>query len=229
MALVHHRILPFLALLFVFEIACGGGDDDDVAQVDAAVSIDGAAGAPDAPGIDAAPPADAAVCTETLLVTEDRSTVGLFDIVISEISIDGDYVELFNITDTDVVLTGLTTHRWCSFPSYAAVNADAVTVPAGGFATIPFPIDGQTEAGGELVLYSDDNYTVPGSVLDYLCWGTGGTTRKATAETANKWSGGCVDAIPSGGAIHRNQDEEGDVAGDYTANGTQTPMSCVAP
>ncbi len=226
---MHVRILPLLALPLALAIACGGDDDDDVASVDAAAAIDATAGAPDAREIDAAPPADAAVCTETLLVTADGSTVGLFDIVISEISIAGDYVELFNITDTDVALSGLTTHKWCAFPNYAAVSADTVTVPAGGFATIPFPIGGQTEAAGELVLYSDDSYTTPGSVLDYLCWGTGGTMRKATAETANKWSGGCVDAIPTGGAIHRNQDEEGDVAGDYTANGTQTPMSCVAP
>ncbi|RMH38745.1 MAG: hypothetical protein D6689_18745, partial [Deltaproteobacteria bacterium] len=182
-------------------------------------------------GPDAAPapdgtPADAGACPE-FLVADDGTAVGLFDVVISELSVAGGYLELFNHTDSDVDLSTLTGHRWCVFPTYPLVSADAVTVPAHGFATIPLPAASSlSEAGGELVLYKDSAYASPNSVLDYLCWGTGQKVRKATAEAAGKWSGDCLPAIPAGGAIHRNTGQEGIDATDYTVDATQSPLNC---
>lgn len=211
--------------------ACGGDDDDDdddVVNPDAAAGTPDAADTPDAdPNQPDAPPLP--TCDASALdPQDDGSAAGVFDIVISEISIDGDFVELYNNTGSDIALSSLTTHKWCSRPSYTSVNADgSVVVPAKGYATIPFPTSVPTNGGGDLVLYLDSAYANTSSVLDYVCWGTGGdATRKATAETAGKWSGGCAPAIPSGGSLVRGVTTAGDSATDYTTAGTPTPETC---
>lgn len=216
------------ALSLTLVVACGdddSGDDDDVATPDAA------AGAIDAPGttIDAdpnkpdAPPA--AACNEPALapITDSDPPRPIPEIIISEISIEDDFVEVYNTTDAAINLASLTDAKWCTYPSYANVSSDAVIVPAKGYATIDFPI---SSANNELVLYKDGSYGSPDSVLDYVCWDGTGSMRKGVAETAGKWSGACAAAIPSGGSLQRKVGSAGNSAADYEAVGTPTPENC---
>jgi hypothetical protein len=253
------RMRKIAVVLSVLFVACGGEDDDapDAAAVDAPVADAPALDAsgvdapvpdavfPDAAMIDAVPPpdvappsdaqadatpppdagpADAFVCSPSLSPTD----VGGFDIVMSELEV-GSYVELFNRTAIDVDLTTLATHRWCAFPAYPLVSASAVTVPAGGFATVPWPpsLTAPTDANGELVLHLQSPFEVAGNVLDYVCWGGSMTTRKAVAEAAGKWSGACVASIPAGGSLHRLAGTPGTSAADYVTDSVNTPMNCV--
>jgi hypothetical protein len=203
---------------------CSGGDEQKDVDASMMPTIDSAVVA------DVAPMADAALCVAPDLAPADDGTAqGTFDLVISELSVDANFVELFNRTDADMSLTALATHQWCSFPSYKALSTNSVTVPAKGYATIPYPFAGASGAGGELVLYKDANYTAAASVLDYLCWGTGGTSRKTVAETAGKWSGACAAAIPSGASLERTVGSAGTSAGDYAVQATPTPETCSVP
>jgi hypothetical protein len=223
------RHLAASAVVLVL-VACGGDDErriDAAAVSDAATLSDGATppivdaspNASDAP--DAPPPADAGPCAPSLAPIGDN-----FDVVVSEIKV-GAYIELFNTTAAPVDLSTYLTHQWCAFPSYRSV-AVAITVPAGGYATVPWPgVTVPTDAAGELVFYVDMNFINPASVLSYVCWGTGGSLRKDTAENASRWAGPCVAAIPDGGSLHRKIGTLGTNATDYETSAINTPMNCV--
>jgi hypothetical protein len=198
--------------------ACG--DDGGVAGTDAS-AVD-AAGEVDAPG-------PTPCVAPDLDVQDDGTSQGHASVVISEIN-PGDYVELFNRTDQPVDVATLTEHQWCSYPSYRPVRDDVITIAAKGYATIPFPTTGQSDADGELVLYASASYTTGTEVLDYVCWGNGETIRQIPAQGnptgSNKWNGGCVASIPDGGSLHRIAGNNGKDVAHYEVNANNTPETC---
>ena len=63
-------------------------------------------------------------------------------------------------------------------------------------------------------------------MVDFACWGVNPhSTRKALAESANKWSGACAAAL-TGGAIHRRISADGTTAADYDTSSSPSPLNC---
>ena len=128
---------------------------------------------------------------------------------ISEIA-PGMYIELFNAGDRAINL-GTSGFQFCSPFNYAGVGTG--TLAPGAYITVPWPsgfIDSASR--GEMILYRNSAFDTPASIMDFVCWGTGGRgTRQDTAETASRWSGACAPAI-TGGAIHRLTASNGTIA-----------------
>jgi len=224
--------------------ACGDddGDDDDDVVADAAIGTPDALICPDAgpvpdagPAPDAGPTPDAATaCATDLGVQDDGSTGGadtIPDLVISELN-PGDYLEVFNPTGStvDISMTPYSAYRWCAPFQYAPL-APTISIPAGSYAVLDWPasFSNATDAGGEVILYRSSAFGTSSDILDFVCWGTYGSSRKTQAESVAKWSGACVSgAIPAGGALHRNTGATGTTAADYTASASISPMTCTA-
>jgi hypothetical protein len=166
-----------------------------------------------------------AQCAPPLDPLDDGSgvfgAVGLPPIVISEIN-PGDYIEFFNTT---AGVVNMNAYWLCSPFVYAQV---AGTVPAGGYATFPWPaIFTDTNAGGEIQLYKSGNFGNSVDILDFVCWGVNPHgSRVGQAIAVGKWSGGCAPAL-AGGAIHRKVGTKGTLAADYDVTSAPSPMNCV--
>jgi hypothetical protein len=203
---------------------------DDLPEPDDAAPLD-------APPIDAEPidamlidaePIDALVCPPSLAPTSDGGSAALQNVVISEIN-PGDYIELYNNTGTDIDLDNVA-FQLCSPFQYAAVAVvgAGVTIPAGGYAEIDWPAAfTDADAGGEVILYTDSGDFADGArIMDFVCWGTNPhDTRKALAESANKWTGACAGALTMG-AIHRLVATDGVDATDYSVVLPPSPVTC---
>lgn len=183
-------------------------------------------------------------CQPGLAVQDDGGgadgAVGLPDLVISEVR-PAEYIELFNTTDGDIDLSG-TTHAFCSPFLYADLadlhapgeDTGSVTVPAGGFATIQWPITPARAVflddsdGGAILLYSVDSFSTDTAILDFVCWGSPShSTRKDQAEAVSKWDEG-ADCAPvlTNGSIHRLANTTGDGAASYDVTGAASPSNC---
>ena len=135
-------------------------------------------------------------CSASLNVLDDGSgangTVGLPDLVMSEIS-PGNYIEVFNTTLAAIPLNAAP-HWLCSPFAYAqlATLAPTTTVPAGGFATIPWPTSfTDVDAGGEVLLYASAAFNDNTQILDFSCWGVNPPRHaQSQAEAVGKWLGG---------------------------------------
>lgn len=206
---------------------------DDL-PADAAETLDGPV--IDAEPLDAEPldaePADAnTVCPAALNPAADGSTMGgPQTMVISEIN-PGQYIELYNNTGSPIALAS-TAFQLCSPFNYVplATHAPTTIVPAGGYATITWPASfTDVDSGGEIILYADSQFTVAASIMDFVCWGTNPHgSRKALAETAEKWTGTapCVAGSLTLGALHRLPATDGIDAADYDATAAPSPANC---
>jgi len=171
-----------------------------------------------------------AQCDPPLDPVADGSVNPLPSLIMSEIN-PGDYIELFNTTASPIALSA--SPFWlCSPFDYAQLSAiaGAVTVPAGGYATVPWPGNfSDTDAGGEIQLFKDANFGSGASILDFVCWGVNPHgSRKLQAEGAGKWSGACAPALTNG-ALHRKPNTNGTSAAHYDATLAASPMNCAAP
>ncbi len=226
---LHGSCFSWLALLSFSIVACGEDQAqtfDAATQVDATVVVDAMTAALDAAALDAAVPDAAPTCTD-LTILDDGSITGIPDLVVSELN-PGDYIELHNTTALDIPL-GTVTHQLCSPFSYTGLAALAanVTVPAGGFATVPWPaafID--VDAGGEVILYSSAAFGDSTAILDFMCWGDNPhQSRKSQAESNGKWTGACAAALANG-AMHRITNTNGITAASYDTAGAADPTNC---
>jgi hypothetical protein len=149
-------------------------------------------------------------------------------LVISEID-PGTFIELYNTTSSDIALSSVP-YQFCSPFVYAAVASlgAGVTVPAHGYANLPWPAGfSDTEAGGEVSLYTSGAYADPTAVMSFVCWGTNPHgTRKSTAETGGRWSGACAGAITAGRSIARRPSTTGTLATDWATDATPSPETC---
>jgi hypothetical protein len=171
---------------------------------------------------------DASACGPALAPTDDGTGLGI-ELVISEI-VPGQQLELFNTTDTDIALAG-SSYQLCGRPWYAGLStlAPDVVVPAGGYALVPWPADfTDTAAGGEIAIYRDLSFTMPASVVDFVCWGTNPHESRAdVAIAAGKWTqGGPCPGAMTGGALHRRPMTAGTHAADYDVSSPPSPQSC---
>jgi hypothetical protein len=198
-----------------------------------AMVVPDAAVPPDADLSPDAPPPDAAVCATDLDPADDGSGAARQALIMSELN-PFDYIELYNNTASPIDLD--TADYWfCSPFNYCALSdvGAGVTVPAGGYATVPWPnllncgtnfLDNDT--GGEVILYLDSNFANNASIMDFVCWGANPHgTRKSQAEATGKWVGACDSALANG-ALHRVVGSDGVSAADYDTAGAASPMNC---
>jgi hypothetical protein len=149
-------------------------------------------------------------------------------LVISEID-PGTFIEVYNTTSSDIPLSS-TAYQLCSPFVYAALATlgAGVVVPARGYATLPWPGSfSDTEAGGEISLYTNGSFADPLAVMSFVCWGTNPHgTRKSTAEAGGRWSGPCASAITAGRSIARTPGNTGSTSRDYSTAATPSPETC---
>jgi len=169
------------------------------------------------------PPPDAPTCTLAIPASPTPPAI-----VISEID-PGAFIEVYNTTSSPIAL-GTTPYQLCSPFVYAALATvgAGVTVPALGFASLPWPAGfADTEAGGEVSLYSSAAYATPSAVMSFVCWGTNPHgSRKATAESGGRWSGACAGAITAGRTITRLPANDGTLASHWSPTAVPTPGPC---
>jgi len=212
---------------------------DDLPQEDDASVLDGPVidaslidAMIDAEPIDAmlidAEPIDALVCPPDLNPAADGSTGAPQTMVISEIN-PGQYIELYNNTGAAIDLDNVA-FQFCSPFDYAAVATvgAGITVPAGSYAVLPWPTGfTDVDAGGEVILYADSQFSVDASIMDFVCWGTNPhSSRKTQAEAVGKWTGACVAGSLTMGALHRIVGTDGVDAADYSAVLPPSPVTC---
>ncbi|MBN4059273.1 hypothetical protein JYT22_01315, partial [Endomicrobium sp. AH-315-J14] len=154
----------------------------------------------------------------------------LAPIIMSEIS-PGNFIELYNSTNNDIVLNN-TVSVFCSPFSYVDLSmaGAGVTVPANGYATIPFPAmftaNGDKDSGGEIILYKSGMFGMSKDVDDFVCWGVNPHgSRKATAEASGKWVGNCAAAMQNS-SIRRVPGSKGASAADYDATVQADASNC---
>ena len=173
---------------------------------------------------------DGPCCAGPLAPIDDGTGLppgGISPIIISEIK-PGEYIEIYNTTDTDIDLTAIP--GWFCAPFQYVPVATPASVPAGGFMRMDWPITltNPTEPNGELILYKDFFFTSATSVLDFVCWGSPSPSRRLTqGASSGKWSGLCAASIPQGGAIHRRVGTDGTSLDSYDVTAPPSPMSCV--
>ncbi len=156
--------------------------------------------------------------------------VGIPNLVISEIA-PGMHIELFNTTGSAIALSGVS-HQLCAPFLYVTLSslAPTVTVPAGGYAIVPWPssFGATTAAAGEVMLYANGSFGDNTAILDYVCWGASPGGRLAQAMAISKWSGACAPAL-TGGAIHRIAMRAGDLATHYDTTSPPSPANMCVP
>lgn len=173
---------------------------------------------------------DGPCCAAPLDPVDDGTDLppgGIPQVIISEIK-PGEYIEIYNTTDSDINLAAVP--WWFCAPFQYVPVATQASVPAGGFMRMDWPITltNPTEANGELILYKNSVFTSATSVLDFVCWGTPSPSRRLTqGADSGKWEGRCVLSISPGGAIHRRVGTDGTSWHSYDETAPPSPMSCV--
>jgi len=133
----------------------------------------------------------------------------------------GSWITLFNPTAAPIALTG---YQLCQQPSYVAITG---SVPANGSLDVPWPATfADTNAGGEVALYSSGSFASAAAQVDFVCWGTGHSpSRKSVAEMDGDWTGPCAGAI-TGTSIDRVPGSDGSGAASYDPAGAAVDLAC---
>ncbi len=168
--------------------------------------------------------ADAA-CGPDLAPLDDKTGISN-ELIISEID-PGDFIELYNTTDSAIPLDG-STYELCSPFLYSALRtlAPGVIVPARGYVVLPWPAAfTDVDAGGEIILYSQRPFGTSTNIMDFVCWGTNPhSSRIGQAGDVGKWSGACQAALTLG-SLQRVAMTDGTVLGAYTDD-VPSPTEC---
>ncbi len=132
--------------------------------------------------------------SNSIAVTRTSQTTG--GIVINELN-SNDRFEIKNTGNTSV---DISSYWICDFPAYNQLST--LTIECGGdlildpgeIVTLVSAFD-ISEADGELGLYLNTQYSNPGSIIDYVEWGSTGHSRSSVAVAANIWTTG--DFVPA--------------------------------
>lgn len=189
------RWFSLLAVLALVAAACGGGDDGASATTQPTPTTTQPAPTTTQPAPTTTQPA-----TTTTTTTQPPATGSTADMAITEVVFD-DHFTITNLGDAPVDVTGL----WvCNFPFYVRLTA-GVIAPGESLQVAASKIN-LSDGGGEVALYSSDDFDDSSAILDYVSWGSGGG-RATEAADAGHWpagetvtvSGASISA-PTGGA-----------------------------
>ncbi|MBK7155716.1 MAG: hypothetical protein IPL19_09325 [Sandaracinaceae bacterium] len=166
-------------------------------------------------GVDAGPP----------MVLE----CGRDHLIIESVNTQTEEITLYNPTDTAITTTG--DYQLCQGPSnYAAVPA--LTIAAFGRMTFAAPSAIDLGANQTVALYSSSSFGTRDAMVDYMCWGTGGTRPRLTeARTVGTdgtvlWDNGGCPAANTNDIVYRVPSTEGNTAADYTTTAPGTAIDC---
>ncbi len=189
------RWFSLLAVLALVAAACGGGDDGESATTQPAPTTTQPAPTTTQPAPTTTQPAPTTTTT-----TQPPATGSTADLAITEI-VFGDHFTITNLGGAPVDVGGL----WvCNRPAYVSLTAE-VLAPGESVQVAASKIS-LPEGGGEVALYSSNNFDDSSAILDYVSWGSGGG-RATEAADAGHWpagetvtvSGASISA-PAGGA-----------------------------
>ncbi len=179
------RWFSLLAALALVAASCGGGSD-------------GGASATTQPAPTTTQPAP--TTTQATTTTQPAATGSTADLAITEI-VFGDHFTITNLGGAPVDVGGL----WvCNRPAYVSLTAE-VLAPGESVQVAASKIS-LPEGGGEVALYSSNNFDDSSAILDYVSWGSGGG-RATEAADAGHWPAGETVTVsgpsisaPAGGA-----------------------------
>lgn len=162
-----------------------------------------------------------AQCDPALVVPNDGTGIAT-PVVISQID-PGSFIEFFNPGATSFNLTGW----WlCSPFVYSPLS---ITVNAGSYTTVAWPAGfGDSDAGGEIMLYKSSNFAASTDIVDYVCWGASNQFRYSQAIAVGKWVGACAPALTNG-SIHRISNTSGTGISSYDVTLASNPRNCTSP
>jgi hypothetical protein len=201
-----------------------GGDVDAGGGTDAGSDVDAGTGTDAGSDVDAGADSDAGADTDAGADIDAGPATALHctgsTVFIAEID-PGTSITLFNPTGADINVAG---YLLCSRPSYPPISG---TVPARGTLSIPWPGSfSDTDAGGEVALYTSGSFGSASAQIDFVCWGTGHTpSRKSVAEADGDWSGACAGAI-TGAKLSRLPNTDGSGAASYSGAGDVPALTC---
>lgn len=168
---------------------------------------------------------DAGVDAGPIAVLECQRT----HLIIESVNTQTQAITLYNPTATAITTTG--DYQLCQGPgNYAAVPA--MTIAAFGRMTFAAPSAIDLGANQTVALYSSSSFGTRDAMVDYMCWGTGGTRPRLTeARTVGSdgtvlWdNGGCTTA-PANSTIYRLPGTEGNSAVQYTTTMPAQAIDC---
>jgi len=192
----------------------GTGDDDSGVDTDSGVD----------PGDSGVDPGDSGVADSGM--GGGAAHCEATDLILEEID-PGTSITIFNPTGSAIdTSSGYVLCQRPSYPALASLEA-GVTIAAGDRHTFPWPSAfGDTDAGGEVALYSSGAFGSAAAQIDFVCWGSGHSpSRKSVAEMDGDWSGDCAGAI-TGDSLRRIADTAGAGAADYDPTGATAALTC---
>lgn len=215
---------PVLLLLIASSlVACG--DDDTAPATDSGVRVD--ANREDLGRVDLGGADLGNVDLGTARVDAGNTDAGTTathcggaNLIIEDVE-PGTSITLFNPTSAPIALTG---YQLCQQPQYSPITG---SVPAGGTLVVDWPASfADTNAGGEVAVYTSRSFTSATALVAFVCWGTGHPeTRRNIAEMDGDWSGACAGAI-TGGSLTRIPDTDGRGASSYDPTGASAALTC---
>ncbi|MCB9604470.1 MAG: hypothetical protein H6720_29470 [Sandaracinus sp.] len=159
----------------------------------------------------------------------DLMPTGSETVIISKVDFATGVVELFNPGSSAADITGFQfCHRQGS-PAYeTATDLGPASIPAGGYATYTMPESWFPSAtNGDLAVYRSSPFTNGNNIIDFVCWGDGGSpnNRLSEARSAMKWTGECATG-PTMGAITRLASTAGTGASSYDVTSAYAATTC---
>jgi hypothetical protein len=130
---------------------------------------------------------------------------------ISEVNPAGQWVELHNVGDAAVDVSG---YVLCNFPEYAPITAAEIVsgelvIPADGFLVVRWDKFGTDD--GEVGIYSrGGEFGNSEAIVDYLQYGSAGHRRETVGEGAGVWVAGAFLEVPADGMSLVRSDMMGD-------------------
>lgn len=97
------------------------------------------------------------------------------------------------VLNTGDIAVDISGHWACNRPNY--VELPAVELAPGE--AIQVAIDGLAESGGEVAIYTSNDFGSSEAIISYVGWGSGGG-RESVAEAGGVWSGPPVEAASDG-------------------------------
>jgi hypothetical protein len=159
-----------------------------------------------------------------ILVLGLTAGLAFAQIHISEVNPAGQWIELHNVGDEAVDVSG---YVLCNFPEYAPISAAEIVsgdlvIPADGRLVVRWELFGA--ADGEVGIYSTGGaFGDPETIVDYVQYGSAGHRRETVGEGAGVWTAGAFLEVPADGMSLVRSDMMGDDVTAAWSAGEATP------
>ena len=152
-------------------------------------------------------------------------------LVIESVDTETNEITLYNPTGTAITTSG--NYQLAHDLGFEAVPA--LTFPAYGRMTFDAPGIIELGANQTLALYTTASFGTRDAMVDYMCWGTGGTrpylsvARTVGSDGTVLWDAGGCTAAATDATVYRVPSAEGNTAADYTTTMPTEALDCSPP